>query len=265
MSEARHAFECLGLPVTATAVEVKRAYRRLVAQWHPDRYLQDSLQQRQAQERLKEINGAYADCLAQIGRRRSNRQGMPVGTVKKPPQPPKPSPPVQTKPEAASAEAPLPQWPNLILFALLGVGCLIGLRRHGMGGELLLFMAMLTIVPAIAAFWYNARLLRGRLMLVLYLLVLTGVGLFLLVYQALHEQRYLATFPSWQAPTSVEGRWGQNSDFGQRGDYSLTPSGAAERRFGPAVPAVVAPAAPMAPNAPTMPAAPLAPAAPRSR
>jgi hypothetical protein len=256
-------FQQLGLTATASTSEVKKAYRRLVAQWHPDRYLQDSEQQRQAQERLKEINGAYAACLAQIASRRGERKAVAVGPVNKPARPPQPSPPVQSEPTAPSRAATLPQWPNLVLAALLGVGWLIGIRRHGLGSEFLQFLALLTIVPVIASFWYNARLLRGRLMLVLYLLALAGAGLFLLVNQALHEQQYLATVPSWQGSTSVEGGWGQRGGFGRDGSYSLNPSGAAERGFGPAAPAVVAPAAPMAPTAPTMPAAPLVPA-PRS-
>ncbi len=267
MSEARDAFACLGLPVTATTVEVKRAYRRLVAVWHPDRYAQDSLQQRQAQEGLKEINGAYAACLAQIASRHRERKIVPVGPVKKPSRPLHPSPQVQPESATVPGDAPLPQWPNLVMVALLGVGWLIGIRRHGLGSEFLLFMAMLSIVPAIAAFWYNERLLRGRLMLVLYLFALAGAGLFLLVYQVLSEQQYLATVPSWQGGARTESGWSPGA-VGPGGGYSLSSPGGTERGFGPTAPAVGAPAAPLAPTAPTaptIPAAPLAPAAPRNR
>lgn len=47
-------YEVLGLPSFANASDVKRAYRRLVVQYHPDRNKSD-----EAESRIREINEAY--------------------------------------------------------------------------------------------------------------------------------------------------------------------------------------------------------------
>lgn len=52
-------YDVLGLRPGASAAEVKHAYRRLVRQWHPDRFTHDPRSQRVAEEKLKEINEAY--------------------------------------------------------------------------------------------------------------------------------------------------------------------------------------------------------------
>lgn len=53
-------YDVLGLPPGASTAEIKHAYRRLVRQWHPDRFAHDPRSQRVAEEKLKEINEAYA-------------------------------------------------------------------------------------------------------------------------------------------------------------------------------------------------------------
>jgi curved DNA-binding protein len=53
----RDYYEVLGVPRTATAEEIKRVYRQLARQHHPD--LQPAAQRAQASERFKEINEAY--------------------------------------------------------------------------------------------------------------------------------------------------------------------------------------------------------------
>ena len=52
-------YRALGLQPGASAKEARRAYLRLVKQWHPDRFARDSRSQSIAQEKLKEINEAY--------------------------------------------------------------------------------------------------------------------------------------------------------------------------------------------------------------
>jgi DnaJ domain len=53
-------YRALGLQPGASAREVRRAYLKLVKQWHPDRYTRDLRAQSLAQERVKEVNEAYS-------------------------------------------------------------------------------------------------------------------------------------------------------------------------------------------------------------
>ena len=58
----QQAYASLGLKETATDAEVKRAYRKLVGQYHPDRLVSRGLpdeMMEKAKERVREINGAY--------------------------------------------------------------------------------------------------------------------------------------------------------------------------------------------------------------
>lgn len=57
--------EALGVSRSAPHVEVKRAYRALVREFHPDR-LRDPELRKRAEERLKEINAAWNDYLAAL-------------------------------------------------------------------------------------------------------------------------------------------------------------------------------------------------------
>ena len=49
----------LGIDSTATPEDLKKAYRDLVKQWHPDQFQNNSRLQSNAQEKLQEINEAY--------------------------------------------------------------------------------------------------------------------------------------------------------------------------------------------------------------
>jgi hypothetical protein len=144
------------------------------------------------------------------------------------------------------------------LAAVLAAGWLVGLRRYGFGGDFLQFVGLLSLVPGIAAVWYNARLLSGRLMLLTYVFTIASAGLFLLVSQTLYEQQVQVAVPSWQGGGTV----GSGAHSGGRGydsgGFSLEPPAARERMLGPSAPLVPEPAAPSAPLAP---AAPLAPRA----
>jgi tetratricopeptide (TPR) repeat protein len=53
-----HAYEILGLKPGASPEQVKRAYRKLVKIWHPDRFF-DQKQKQEAEEKIKQINVAY--------------------------------------------------------------------------------------------------------------------------------------------------------------------------------------------------------------
>jgi hypothetical protein len=62
--ELRRCYDLLGVAPGASAREVKTAYRDLTKVWHPDRFTHDPSLQQKAQEKLKEINEAYAQVLA---------------------------------------------------------------------------------------------------------------------------------------------------------------------------------------------------------
>src|SRR2546430_606771 len=79
MAIKRDYYEVLGVGRNATAEELKRAYRKLALQYHPDRNNGDP----QAEARFKEINGAYGVRGDKPNRRRydtcgpAEPQGMP--------------------------------------------------------------------------------------------------------------------------------------------------------------------------------------------
>jgi tetratricopeptide (TPR) repeat protein len=56
--DINHAYEILELEPGASPVQVKRAYRKLVKIWHPDRFLNQK-QKQEAEEKIKQINAAY--------------------------------------------------------------------------------------------------------------------------------------------------------------------------------------------------------------
>lgn len=52
-------YALLGLQPGASATEIKKAYRQLAKQWHPDNFPNDPAQRQQAEEKIKQINVAY--------------------------------------------------------------------------------------------------------------------------------------------------------------------------------------------------------------
>jgi hypothetical protein len=59
MDDLYHCYQILGLEPEAKFEDVKQYYRDLVKVWHPDRFTHDLRLQNKAEEKLKEINGAY--------------------------------------------------------------------------------------------------------------------------------------------------------------------------------------------------------------
>ncbi|PHJ66146.1 molecular chaperone DnaJ [Nostoc linckia z18] len=56
--DINHAYEILQLEPGASPAQLKRAYRKLVKVWHPDRFF-DETEKQKAEEKIKKINAAY--------------------------------------------------------------------------------------------------------------------------------------------------------------------------------------------------------------
>ena len=59
MDDLARYYEILGIHPGASADELRQAYRDLVKVWHPDRFSHDERLRLKAQDKLKQINGAY--------------------------------------------------------------------------------------------------------------------------------------------------------------------------------------------------------------
>jgi hypothetical protein len=64
MDELTRCLDVLGLKPGASEEEVKKAYRELAMVWHPDRFASDSPLHAKAEEKSKELNGAYEFVMA---------------------------------------------------------------------------------------------------------------------------------------------------------------------------------------------------------
>ncbi|NEO84200.1 MAG: DnaJ domain-containing protein [Spirulina sp. SIO3F2] len=95
MTEVNRYYEILELAPGASPAAVKQAYRRLVKHWHPDRFPDQPQAQQIAEERIKQINTAYA----YLKTHPSIRPPQPT-----PPEPNTTSPPLDDPP------ATLAQW-----------------------------------------------------------------------------------------------------------------------------------------------------------
>ena len=59
MLSTQQCLQVLGLPSGASKDQIKQAYHDLVKVWHPDRFAHDPRLQKQAEEKLKDINEAH--------------------------------------------------------------------------------------------------------------------------------------------------------------------------------------------------------------
>lgn len=58
-TEYQKYFRVLGIAVNSTREEIKTAYLRLIKQWHPDKFPDDSIKVQEATEKSKELNAAF--------------------------------------------------------------------------------------------------------------------------------------------------------------------------------------------------------------
>jgi molecular chaperone DnaJ len=75
----KNSFEILGIKQNASDAEVKKAYRDLVKQYHPDQYQNNPLS-KLAEEKLREINGAYDSIMSSRNGGRGSGKGFGGGT-----------------------------------------------------------------------------------------------------------------------------------------------------------------------------------------
>ena len=66
MKSINEYYKILGVDSSVTAEELKKIYRELVKEWHPDRLLHNPSLHKTAQQKLQEINEAYDQLLAHL-------------------------------------------------------------------------------------------------------------------------------------------------------------------------------------------------------
>ena len=74
--------EVLGLKKGATNAQIREAYLDLVKIWHPDRFQNDPKLQKKAEEKIKQINSAYAE-LREYRQAESSVETVPESTAAK--------------------------------------------------------------------------------------------------------------------------------------------------------------------------------------
>ena len=75
-ADIRQCFQVLGLDLDADARQAKLAYRRLVKRWHPDLFSRHPVDRPLGEERIREINAAFA-----VVRRVLDSRRGPTGAV----------------------------------------------------------------------------------------------------------------------------------------------------------------------------------------
>ena len=70
--DVKKSFDLLGLAPEAEKAQAKRAYKAHVRRWHPDQFPEGSVEKAEAEERLKQVNIAYARVKSYLALRRTD-------------------------------------------------------------------------------------------------------------------------------------------------------------------------------------------------
>lgn len=60
ISDWKHAYQVLGVPLSASAASIKQNYKKMVKRWHPDLYQNGTSAQAEATQMTKVINESYS-------------------------------------------------------------------------------------------------------------------------------------------------------------------------------------------------------------
>ena len=101
MSEMDKYYQILGLNPGASEEEIKQAYKDLINVWHPDRFLNNPRLRQKANEKLKEINGAFEKVKSYVAG--NSRYASSEGYSKSQP-PPREPPPKWEKEKSSTTE-----------------------------------------------------------------------------------------------------------------------------------------------------------------
>lgn len=136
MDDYSKCFQTLGLEANSSPEQVKKAYRDLVQVWHPDRFSHDERLRLIAQEKLKEINGAYELLKAAFFEASMAPESAQTTEAEATPNEAVPcSPEEETRPTAGKRS---PRWVTLSLIAIAVIGAAVFVflekgRRKEMG------------------------------------------------------------------------------------------------------------------------------------
>ena len=127
MDDLNRCWLILGLEPGSSEETVKWAYRNLVKAWHPDQFGHDPIQQHEAQERLKEVNWAYAYLEVHVFPEPQTTENTEATSPTKEPEPqprePKKAAPDRKPPTAEPATAERGGfWQMAMLFVVILVG-----------------------------------------------------------------------------------------------------------------------------------------------
>jgi hypothetical protein len=83
--DLKHCYALLELKAGATSDDARRAYKRQVKIWHPDRFSPDSVLKGQADEQIKSINLAYEQICRHLSQTSDARPSVPPSSPQTPP------------------------------------------------------------------------------------------------------------------------------------------------------------------------------------